>query len=431
MAKTRVTLLTFGCRVNQYESDMMRALLEPDCRFVSTAADIVLLNACTVTALAERKARQAARRARRESPGGLIVVIGCLADAVAQGLTTFSEADVLGGNAWKGRVERLLEQAMAGSRGLLPSIEPLSLAEERSGGRGGRVRAFLKIQDGCARACSYCRATQVRGAPRSKPVSAVRDEASRMVECGHPEIVLSGVDLAQYAPDGGRLDDAVRAVLSIEKLVRLRIASINPSGITRSLIDVIASDERACPHFHIPLQCGDDRVLQRMARDYTVADYLRRIDLVRDRIPGATFGTDLIVGFPGEDDVAFENTCRLVKQVGYVNVHIFRYSPRPGTAASDFADTVGEPVKQQRASMVIERWRTALRPLLDNRIGSAQDVLVETRQHGLWCGYTHDYVTVRFVSDEHLSVGSLRSVRIVDAEGERLKGIDEQRTETS
>jgi threonylcarbamoyladenosine tRNA methylthiotransferase MtaB len=427
MKRPRLSIVTFGCRANQYESDLMRRILAANYEIVPHDAAVWILNACTVTGLAERKARQTARRVRRANPDALILVVGCLADAVEQGLTAFPDVDLLAGNAWKGHIDRVVEQALTGVRGLLPPIEPLAAAAERSGGPVARVRAFLRIQDGCARSCTYCRATQVRGAPRSKPIPDVLDEARGLVERGFPEIVLTGIDLAQYAPPRGRLADALRAVLSIDELVRLRIASINPSGVTDALVDALASDDRACPHFHVPLQSGDDRILERMARDYTVAQYLGAIARVRRTLPAATFGTDLIVGFPGEDDAAFENTCHIVEAVGFSNLHAFRYSPRPGTVATGLDGAVPERTKRARADALEARWHRTMRSILDKRIGSIQDVLVEERREGVWRGYTRDYIHVRFISNEEIPVGSTRPVRVTGSAIEHLEGMDEQR----
>ncbi len=423
MSNHRVSIVTFGCRANQYESAMMERLLESAHAAVIGDADVYVLNACTVTNLAERKARQAARRLRREHPESTIVVIGCLSDAVEKGLTRFDGADLLAGNAWKSRICEVVERARSGGRGLLPAIEPRPIADETSAGSRERIRAYLKIQDGCSRACTYCRATQVRGAPRSKPVDAAVAEADTLTISGFPEIVLTGIDLAQYTPSDGTLTDVTRRILATDGLLRLRIASVNPSGLTEALIEVFAEDERACPHFHIPLQSGDDRILQRMARGYTVAYYLERIDAVRARIPHATFGTDVIVGFPGEDETAFANTCDVVEAVGFTNLHAFRFSPRSGTVAAGFPGAVPEDVKRLRADSLARQWRSGLRSHLDNRIGSTQHVLVEERRGDEWRGYTNDYLYVRFASDEEIPIGSIRPVRIVAVVEDHLKGV--------
>ena len=422
MTASGVTIRTFGCRANQYESAMMRRLLGQVAVEDADGRDVYVLNACTVTGLADRKARQAARRIRREHPDAQIVVIGCLADAVAKGLTRFPEADLLAGNAWKTRIVDVVSRVRSGAGGVLPEIDPEPLAQEISGGDSRRVRAFLKVQDGCARACTYCRTTQVRGTPRSKPLDAVGAEAEALVAAGFPEIVLTGIDLAQYAPPAGDLADAVTRLLMIDDLLRLRLASIGPSGLTDRLIDTFAADARACPHFHIPVQSGDDGILRAMARGYTVRDVLDRIAAVRAAIPRATFGADVIVGFPGEDEAAFESTCRLVDEIGLVNLHAFRFSPRPGTVAAELPDRVPAAVARRRAETLASRWRAGHRELLDNRVGSTHHVLVEERRGDEWRGYTSDYLYVHFASRADVPIGSIRPVRIVAVAEGHLEG---------
>lgn len=427
MERLRVSIQTLGCRVNQYDSEMMQSRLEPDYVVATEDPDVVILNACTVTALAERKARQAARRVRRHYPDVCIVVMGCLADAVDQGTTHFSDADLLAGNSWKARINEVVEMAASGVRGILAATELTRLSDERTPGPDSRIRAFVKIQDGCGRACTYCRATQVRGEPRSKPMKDVLAEVSQILSAGYPEIVLTGIDLAQYSPADGSLAEAVRAIASLNGLRRLRMASINPSGLTPELIDVCASHETVCSHFHIPLQSGDSRILAAMRRGYSAHDYLETIERVRSRIPHASFGTDIIVGFPGEDDRAFAQTCTVVETVNYSNLHIFRYSQRKGTEAATFANQVPPEVKRRRSEALSSRWSDRLAQMLDKRIGSTQHVLVEEQRQDGWRGYTDDYVYVRFSSSKHIPVGSIFPVRITGRMGAALEGVDDHR----
>jgi len=431
MARTRVSIQTFGCRVNQYDSEMMRGLLALPYDITNEAPDVVILNACTVTGLAERKARQSARRIRRDHPGAHIVVIGCLADAVDQGTTQFPDADLLAGNSWKPQIVRVIQQALSGACGTLAASSLGELSAERSHGPQGRIRAFLKIQDGCGRACTYCRTTQVRGIPRSKPVTDVTTEARELLTAGFPEIVITGIDLAQYSPPGERLADAVEAIASLDGLQRLRLASINPSGVTPRLIAVCASHEVVSPHFHVPLQSGDSSVLAAMKRGYDAQTYLATIGRIRSRIPHATFGTDIILGFPGEDGDAFANTCRVVDAVGYSNLHVFRYSPRRGTEAASFSDQVPPHVKRRRSELLFTRWQEGLGRTLDNRIGSTQDVLVEEHRDDGWRGYTHDYLYVKFLSDQQIPAGSIFPVHITRRTGGTLEGVDDHRTDAS
>jgi len=427
MNRPRVSILTFGCRANQYESDAMDCALGKNCDVVSGPADVIVLNGCTVTRLADRKARQAARRARRESPGAAIILIGCLADAVHKGLERFDEADLIAGTAWKGRISEVVEAALKGARGSLPTTEPTPLDSERTKGPRHRVRAFLRVQDGCSLSCAYCRPTRVRGPSRSKSVTAAAAEARELVGLGFSEIVLTGINLAQYAPHDGRLADLILEILDAASLRRLRIASINPAGLTAALIDAFTTDERLCRHFHVPLQSGDDRILRAMQRGYSASQYEARIERVRDRLPDATFGADVIVGFPGEDEDAFGASRAVVERIGFSNLHVFRYSPRAGTVAADLPSPVPERIKRARAKRLDAAWRPIRRTLLDKRIGTTQDVLVEEHRDGRWYGYTRDYIYVSFGSATPIPLGAERSVRITEVTEDHLQGRSDDR----
>jgi len=431
MSDMRIFIQTFGCRVNQYESEMMRDLLASTHEMTDKSPDIIILNACTVTALAERKARQAARRLRRENPEAHIILIGCLADAVDQGTTRFADADLLVGNSWKPRINEVVERALSGACGTMPSCSSSELSTETTHGPSHRIRAFLKIQDGCSRACTYCRTTQVRGTPRSKSIVAAGAEAVALISAGFPEIVLTGIDLAQYSPAGGGLVDAVEAIASLDGLLRLRMASINPSGITPQLIEACASNNTVSPHFHIPLQSGDTHILDAMKRGYDAKTYLHTIDRIRSRIPRATFGTDIMVGFPGEDEAAFTRTLAILDAVGYCNLHAFRYSPRRGTEAAEFADQVAPEVKRQRSEALIAHWLDGLASVLDKRIDTTQDVLVEEHRDTVWRGYTHNYLYVKFSSDRQIPIGSLLPVHITGRTDATLEGVEDHRTDAN
>jgi len=429
MTALRITFTTFGCRVNQYETAMMRRrLIEAH---ADPSLDVAIINACTVTQLAERKARQAARRVRRQRPDARIVVVGCLADAVARGLTRFDEADILAGNAWKPHIVDVVSAVLNGRCGLLDAPEFGRINSERSSVAPGRVRAWLKIQDGCDNACSYCRPTQVRGPVRCKELDAAYEEATELVASGCREIVLTGISLSQYnGRQGENLATLIDKLLTIRQLLRLRIASINPEGITLDLIEVVASDPRVCPHFHVPLQSGDDRVLSRMRRLYTADEYVETVGRIRRRIPEATLGTDLIVGFPSEDERAFASTCSIVESVGFSNLHVFRYSDRNGTAAASFPDKVSATVARDRAARLSDLGCAVRDSLLDKRVSTLQDVLVEQQREQRCRGYTPDYLPVTFSSTADVALGTIHRVRILThAEGE-LKGVSDNRYDT-
>ncbi len=426
--RPRVAILTFGCRVNQYETQAMREHLAADFAPAIDEADVYLVNACTVTALAERKARQAIRRLRREHPNAKVVLVGCLADAVTQGLTHVDGVDLLGGNAWKGRAGDLVGRALAGDRGTLYPIAPQALEEEHPTRDPGRVRSFLKIQDGCDLRCTFCRTWQVRGPSRSKSVQAATAEARSLVAAGYPEIVLCGINLAAYTTRDGGLPNLVRELLAIEGLRRLRLGSINVAGVTAELAAAFASDPRACPHFHIPLQSGDDPVLELMARGYSASSYRECLDVVRRVLPDATFGADVIVGFPGEDEAAFERTCALVEEVGFANLHVFRYSPRSGTAAVGLPCAVPEEAKRERASRLEELAAKAQERAQHKFVGRDESVLVEEPCNFGWRGYTRHYLDVHFSSDGFVAPGMEGPVHLTGTKDRHLEGVSAHRT---
>jgi len=424
----RVGLITFGCRLNQYESQMMRERLEAGCDLVDEGADVYVINACTVTALAERKARQVVHRLKRREPQARIVVVGCLADAVAQGLSRMPGPDLFIGNAAKGRIEAVIRSAFAASPSPLPEPGPEPLDREVVRGHAGHTRAFLKVQDGCNAACTFCRTTQVRGASRSKSVAAACTEARDVVGAGYPEIVLTGINLAQYAAPDGDLPELMRRLLDLPGLRRLRLGSIDASGLTDQLLAVFASDERACPHFHVPLQSGDDEILARMRRSTNTAGYRDRIVAIRRRLADATFGADVIVGFPGESAAAFERTCWLVDEIGFANLHVFRYSPRAGTQAAELSQRVPESEKKTRATRLEALGARVRERVLRGWAGKTERVLIETVAGGTASGYTRGYLPTRIAANTRSTRPGdelpVRVTRIVDG---HLEGVTEDR----
>jgi threonylcarbamoyladenosine tRNA methylthiotransferase MtaB len=254
----------------------------------------------------------------------------------------------------------------------------------------------------------------VRGPSRSKPVTAIVDEAHGLVEHGYPEIVLTGINLAQFAPPVGNLASLCEKLLQIDGLHRLRLASINPYGIDEQLVSAFASSKIACPHFHIPLQSGDDDVLKAMARGYTREFFLSRVDLIRHDIPQATFGADIIVGFPGESDAAFGETLAMIEEVRFANLHLFRYSPRVGTLAARARNQVPETVKRERAEEASRVFRITQQDLFSSYVGTTVNVLLEDgTEDGGWRGYTRGYIDVHVHTSTQHNPGDEITVHIV------------------
>lgn len=354
----KVAFATFGCKVNQYESAAIReaALAEGHAAVVDpVAADVVVVNTCTVTAEADRKGRQAVRRLHRRAPRARIVVTGCGADSAGEAYTRLPGVAAVVGNAGKGGLAALLGDA-----------ERSTLNAERRGGAStmalrlsrfpGHARAFLKIEDGCHLRCRYCIIPSVRGEVRSKPPEAVVDEAAALA-AAHPEIVLTGIHLGGWGRDlvpRLHLADLLPRVARTPGLARLRLSSLEFQEVTPALIDVLATGGVHASHLHVPLQSGSDRVLRAMRRGYRRRTIARAVDALRAAVPGLGLTTDVIVGFPGESDADFDETLAVCRDLGFHKIHRFPYSRRPGTPAAALRATVPAPAVAARMQRLAE-----------------------------------------------------------------------------
>ncbi len=339
---------TLGCKVNQYETEFVReALVGIGYRDAAAdePADLCVVNTCTVTAEGDAKSRQVIRRLARENPGARIVVMGCYATRDPQ------------------RVGELpgVTEVITDKRELPDWLARFGVVDVPNGisGFSGRSRAYVKVQDGCMLRCSYCIIPRVRPALTSRPIPQILDDVRRLRDNGYREIVLTGIHLGHFGVDWNwgkpkdqwtRLSDLVRQIARIDGEFRVRLSSIEATEVTRELIDVMGEHpEKICPHLHVCLQSGSDAVLRRMRRRWSTRMFVDRCELVRQLLPQPAFTTDVMVGFPGETDADFEATCRVVREVGFSKIHIFRFSARRGTAAATMPDQVPVPVRAERA----------------------------------------------------------------------------------
>jgi threonylcarbamoyladenosine tRNA methylthiotransferase MtaB len=392
--------------VNRVESEQIAsALLGGGVRLASEAeASVVIVNTCTVTGEADRKARKAVRHALGSAAGPVVVVTGCLAALDAEGLESLGDRVV---------VEPEREQVAARVCALLGMPMPSAAVPVRSGD-GFRVRAGVKIEDGCDAFCSYCIVPHARGLPRSVDLRDVVREVSGLVAAGTVEVVLTGVNIGRYDSNGVGLAGLLEAVAATG-IRRLRISSIEPLDLTEALLDVFAATDQLCPHLHVPLQSGSDPVLAAMERGYSSGEYLSRVAMVRERLPGVTLTTDVMAGFPGERETDADRTLALVRQVAFARLHVFRYSRREGTPAAAMTAQVSPPDTARRAAMLRAEDSRLRSAHAASRRGGEADVLIEevtaTGGEVVAIGTTRDYLRVS-LSGERVSPGDLVRVRL-------------------
>jgi threonylcarbamoyladenosine tRNA methylthiotransferase MtaB len=380
-ATNAVDILTFGCRLNALESEVMRVKAAE-----AGLGDAVLINTCAVTAEAVRQARQAIRRARRERPAAKIVVTGCAAQIDAASFAGMPEVDLVLGNQEKLHAESYRD--FLGDTAQMRVNDIMSVRETALHlveGMDGRARAFVEVQNGCDHRCTFCIIPFGRGNSRSVPMGAVIDQIRRLVENGYSEVVLTGVDITAYGADlPGRpsLGKLARAILRhVPELPRLRLSSIDSVEADATLLAAIAEEERLMPHLHLSLQSGDDMILKRMKRRHTRADAIRFTDAVRRLRPDVVFGADLIAGFPTETEAMFANSLSIIEACGLTHLHVFPFSPRPGTPAARMPQLDRGLVKERAASLRAAGDAQLARHLASEE-GSLRNILVESKGVG-------------------------------------------------
>ena len=403
-----VDIVTFGCRLNTYESEVMRKHA-----LDAGLTDTLIFNTCAVTAQAEKQARQAIRRARRENPNARIVVTGCAAQARPDQFTSMAEVSAVIGNQEKMSAAPYL--SLDTERAQVNDI--MSVTETAShmvASFDGRARAFIQVQNGCNHRCTFCIIPYGRGNSRSVPMGEVVAQVRTLVESGYNEIVFTGVDVSDYGkdlPGEPTLGQMMRRVLAaVPELKRLRLSSIDAVEVDDDLYRLIAEEPRLMPHLHVSLQAGDDMVLKRMKRRHLRKDIIEFCEKVRMLRPQVVFGADIIAGFPTETDEMFENTRRLVSEVGLTYLHVFPYSPRPGTPAARMPQ-VPSPVRKARAGILRAEGEKQLAGYCASLIGKELEIVIE--QDGK-SGHAEGFALVRLSAEAE--VGSVRRVTIARAD---------------
>lgn len=397
----RVACYTLGCKVNGYESQAMLEQFErAGWQVVSMdqAADVYLVNTCTVTQIAAHKSRQILNRMRRQNPQALVVACGCYVDQkVLKQDPTDGLADLIIINRDKPHIVSLVEACMD-----LPRSE--DSRDFYISSSGAHTRAFLKVQDGCRQFCSYCIIPYVRGPLVSKPLDEAVQEAKRLADSGCREIVLTGIHLSSYGTDLSEdigLADLILALEQIEGLDRIRLGSLEVGLITEEFISKVKGCHKLCPHFHLSLQSGCAKTLKNMNRRYTPEQFMDAVIRIREAFPDTAITTDVITGFPGETEEDFEESCRFVQAVGFADLHVFPYSPREGTAAAMRKDQVETSVRQERCRRLIALGMEMQKQYGAAYIGKDMQVLTEEYdpEQKIWVGYTPNYLRVHVRGD--------------------------------
>ena len=406
---TRVALDTLGCKLNQAETEFLAwQFAEAGYRLVSTVgeADIYILNTCTVTHIADRKSRHLLRLAHRKNPQALLVAVGCYAQRAYQELSHIDGVGLVLGNGDKMHLVSLLKE-------LGYPNKPASAQADLTGGchNGFRNRAFIKVQDGCNNFCTYCIVPLVRGMEKSLPDDQVISEVGARVAQGYKEVVLTGTEISSYSHNGLNLRGLLNRLLSQTGVTRLRLSSLQPQEISPEFIS-LWHNPRLCPHFHLSLQSGSDSVLSRMKRRYSTSDYRRAVSLIRSAVPEAAITTDVIVGFPGESEGEFEDSHNFCREMEFARIHVFPYSPRPGTQAAQMPDQVSAKVKKQRSQKMLALAEESARNFRKRFLGTTLPVLWEQKSNGIWFGLTDNYIRVYTKSSEDLT-NKLLPVKLV------------------
>ncbi len=408
----RVAIYTLGCKLNQAETESLTAQLhQAGYQPVSPQepADICIANTCTITHIADRKSRHWLRLARRRNPGALIIAAGCYAHRAPDELASL--ADLVLDNARKERLVEIITDQLA--------VSPQVIASPHN----ARVRSLVKVQDGCSSRCSYCVVPQVRTVEFCLPTPEIIATIKEKTALGYKEVVLTGTKIGCYKDEGADLAALVEQILATTGIERLRLSSLQPQEISPALL-ALWQDDRLCPHFHLALQSGSDNILRRMKRRYSRDDYRQVISLITPEIPRAAITTDIMVGFPGESDGDFEQSYRFCREAGLANIHVFPFSPRPGTEAAGMPRQVSDKVKRERATKMLELAQSCRQSFQQRFLGQTLPVLWERETSpgsGIYSGLTSNYIRVFTRSARPLS-NKILPLRLTELYRQGMRG---------
>lgn len=430
----RIAYCTFGCRLNQYDTEAIRTLVNDGCDFETVgardAADVYVVNTCSVTARADASARKAIRRIAGQHPAARIVVTGCYAQRAPAELASLPGVALVVGAADRSRVAELIEHIEDGPP--IVAVSPIGTAKsfldvpitemtEHS-------RAFVKVQEGCNESCTFCIVPQTRGVSRSRTPASVLDQVRQLARAGYVEVVLTGVHIGDYGldlPERRRmLPELIEGILEIEEVGRFRLSSIEPASLSDEVIELMVGTPKFARHFHIPFQSGSDAVLARMKRRYRAGEFADLVNRVSDRIPDCGIGVDVICGFPGETDEDFLRTFEFVEKLPITYVHAFTYSPRPGSEAENFTEQVPAEIRKRRTRALKRLSADKHRRFAQRHVGQVVDVLLEPWRRGgtgRIGGWTDNYLRVDLGEGE--AEARLAPIAITGMDANGLTGV--------
>lgn len=428
----KVTFHTLGCKVNQYETQAMTELFEkanyqlvPD----TEVADVYVINTCTVTNVGDKKSRQFIRRAKKSNPNSIVVVVGCYAQTAPKEVLDIEGVNLVIGTNERSKIVQYVEESSPHHKinavddiMQVKEFEELSVQEIK-----GKTRAFLKIQEGCNQYCAYCIIPYARGPIRSRNATEIIKEVKTLVNNGFKEIVLTGIHVASYGKDlkeKNALIELLKQVDAIEGLERIRLSSLEPTLLTEEFVSDLSKLTKLCPHFHLSLQSGCDKILKKMNRKYTTGLYREIVERIRRYFPHIALTTDIIVGFPGETQEDFETTYRFVEEIKFSELHVFKFSPRKGTPAADFTEQVDGITKHHRSERLIALGISLRQQYQESFIGERKLVLFEAsnkENEGYIEGLTDNYLKVLVKGDESME-GTLQTILLETIQGEYMIG---------
>lgn len=414
-------IVTLGCKVNQYESEAISEMLTCAgfCNVENANnADIVVINSCTVTAATDQKMRQILNKIRRENQNCIIIVCGCVPQAFPNNIENLNNADIILGNSNRKDIISSIEEFRKTRKRITLIKSHNNVFEKMAINKfNGRTRAYLKIQDGCNRFCSYCIIPYARGRVRSKKINEIKKEVLELLNNGYKEIVLVGINLSSYGKDlGENLYNAVEAVCSITGVNRVRLGSLEPENLDLDTIKKLRSLENLCPQFHISLQSGCDDTLKRMNRRYTTNEYYNIVKNLKNVFSNVAITTDIMVGFPGESEIEFQESMDFVRKVGFAKAHVFSYSKRPGTKAALYENQVSDIKKGERSKRMISLASDLHNEFINSQIDTVQEVLFEgLKNENYYYGYTPNYTYVKVSSNKDIK-NKILKVKITGTE---------------